>query len=106
MRAHAIRQLSAAVANGTLDFRPGRLLADLERELCLLPGIGPWTASMVAMRVFGEPDAFPAGDLVLKRRLANFPEGIVESWRPLRAYAAMTLWTLPPELPSPTGAAK
>ena len=36
-----------------------------------LPGIGPWTADYVAMRALGDPDAFPATDLVLRRALGN-----------------------------------
>jgi AraC family transcriptional regulator of adaptative response / DNA-3-methyladenine glycosylase II len=73
-----------------------------------LPGIGPWTAQLLAMRVGGEPDAFPASDLVLRQaaaRVASAPrtsaqptspkalEGMAEAWRPFRAYAAMHLWT-------------
>ena len=52
-----------------------------------LPGIGPWTAQYIAMRI-GEPDAFPAGDLYLK----SFAKES-EAWRPWRAYAAMYIWS-------------
>jgi AraC family transcriptional regulator of adaptative response / DNA-3-methyladenine glycosylase II len=53
------------------------------------------------MRGLGEPDAFPAGDLGLRRALANgagpIPAKelaqIAERWRPWRAYAAMHLWS-------------
>ncbi len=31
-------------------------------ELTNLPGIGDWTAQYIALRVLGEPDAFPAAD--------------------------------------------
>jgi AraC family transcriptional regulator of adaptative response / DNA-3-methyladenine glycosylase II len=66
-------------------------------------GVGPWTAAYVAMRGGRDPDAFPAGDLVLRRALAGAgqappPERHVlllsEPWRPWRAYAAMHLWSL------------
>ena len=69
-------------------------------RLTALPGIGPWTAQYVAMRGFGDPDAFPAADLGLLRAarslsLAQTPRELdarSERWRPWRAYAAQALW--------------
>src|SRR5262249_48772016 len=69
---------------------------EMPRDLESIPGIGPWTAQYVAMRAFGEPDAFPVGDLGLMRALgvnAKELEARAEKWRPFRAYAAMHLWT-------------
>ena len=68
--------------------------------LCALPGIGPWTAHYVALRALGEPDAFPAGDLVLRQRLGTKAAPVsqreltqrAEAWRPWRGYAALWLW--------------
>jgi 3-methyladenine DNA glycosylase/8-oxoguanine DNA glycosylase len=66
-----------------------------------LPGIGPWTAHYIALRALSEPDAFPAGDLALRRAAAETKGSILtesqlrgraEAWRPWRAYAAMYLW--------------
>jgi AraC family transcriptional regulator of adaptative response / DNA-3-methyladenine glycosylase II len=61
-----------------------------------LPGIGPWTANYIAMRL-GNRDAFPAGDLILRRNAGELSERELllrsERWRPYRAYAAMLLWT-------------
>jgi len=52
----------------------------------------------VAMRAFGEPDAFPAGDLILRRAAGKLTEAALEqkseAWRPWRAYAAIGLWTM------------
>jgi AraC family transcriptional regulator of adaptative response / DNA-3-methyladenine glycosylase II len=59
-----------------------------------LPGIGPWTVDYVAMRALADPDAFPAGDLVLRRRLGSDVLQRAEAWRPWRAYAAMHLWAM------------
>lgn len=68
------------------------------RSLCLLPGIGPWTAQYLAMRVFHWPDAFPAGDLILRRTLGAGSESRTtaraESWRPWRAYGSLYTWHL------------
>ncbi|HJQ37855.1 MAG TPA: AlkA N-terminal domain-containing protein [Thermoanaerobaculia bacterium] len=61
-----------------------------------IPGIGPWTANYIAMRL-GDRDAFPAGDLILRRMAGNLTERELlrhaEAWRPFRAYGAMLLWT-------------
>lgn len=91
-RASTIR----ALAGSGLDWeRVGNSDSFLEKLLAL-PGIGPWTAQYIAMRAFGEPDAFPAGDLVLQRaagcRNARELEERAETWRPWRAYAAIHLW--------------
>ena len=61
-----------------------------------IPGIGDWTAQYVAMRALNEPDAFPSGDLVLRRMAGDCSarelERRSERWRPWRAYAVMLLW--------------
>lgn len=59
-------------------------------------GIGPWTQQYVRMRALEDRDAFPSGDLVLRRaagvETAEELERMAEQWRPYRAYAAMYLW--------------
>jgi len=95
-RAETIRRLARAVAGGTLRLSPDEDSAAVAQALTALPGIGPWTASYVAMRALGEPDAFPAGDLVLRRVAGNLTTRELEqrsqAWRPWRAYAVMLLW--------------
>lgn len=95
-RARTLRGLAAVVADepGLLDPAP-TTEAFIER-LCALPGIGPWTASYVAMRGLGEPDAFPSADLGLMKAVGvskgREVEARAEPWRPWRAYAAIHLW--------------
>jgi AraC family transcriptional regulator of adaptative response / DNA-3-methyladenine glycosylase II len=99
-RAAAISALAEKVASGELAIESGPGLDEVVRRLRELPGVGEWTAHYIAMRALGEPDAFPASDLGLRRALA--PGGdpiavarlaeIAEAWRPWRAYAAMALW--------------
>jgi AraC family transcriptional regulator of adaptative response / DNA-3-methyladenine glycosylase II len=88
-RAEAIRQFSRAVASGEVTFNAAVDSEAFHKQLCALPGIGPWTAQYVAMRALSDPDAFPASDLVLRRACGN---NETESWRPWRAYAAMHIW--------------
>jgi AraC family transcriptional regulator of adaptative response / DNA-3-methyladenine glycosylase II len=98
-RAQTIRTIAAAVASGSRCLDPGASLDESVRRLTEVAGIGPWTAHYIAMRALGEPDAFPHGDLGL-RRAAGKQEPVsaeelrqrAESWRPWRAYAAVLLW--------------
>ena len=94
-RARAIRALAAAVADG-LAIEPEAGPAEVRAALLELPGIGPWTVEYVAMRALRDPDAFPAGDLVLRNAAGGMGardlEARAEGWRPWRAYAAMHLW--------------
>jgi len=96
-RAAGLQALCALVAKQPKLLSPAVSLDELIARLCALPGIGPWTAQYVAMRGFGEPDAFPAGDLILRRAAGNLTEAQLEvrseAWRPWRAYAAIGLWT-------------
>lgn len=99
-RATTIRAVAAAVAEGQLaldaDADPGDALGTLSA----IPGIGPWTTGYVALRVFGERDAFPPGDAAVRaafRRLGlpSDPASIsarAGAWRPWRAYALAHLW--------------
>lgn len=69
-------------------------------QLLKLPGVGPWTASYIAMRALGDPDALPVSDLGLRRAfeqlgLVSDPRNIAihaKAWRPWRAYATHHLW--------------
>ena len=61
----ALKALARAVAAGALDF--GAPAEEVTAALVALPGLGAWTAQYVALRALGEPDAFPAADLVLRR---------------------------------------
>ena len=95
-KATAIRSLAAAVIDGRVALDGSMLPADLATALVELPGIGPWTADIVRMRVSRDPDAFVPGDLGVRRALGGV--GVLEAdarsqaWRPWRAYAAMYLW--------------
>jgi len=102
-RARTIRGLARAVLDDPSLLHPGPgLEADVARWVAL-PGIGPWTAQYISMRVLREPDALPASDLGLRKAISNAApgEGLVparaveaalEGCRPYRAYAAMRLW--------------
>jgi AraC family transcriptional regulator of adaptative response / DNA-3-methyladenine glycosylase II len=99
-RAATLVGLAAALARGELILDEGADRAQSVAALLALPGIGPWTAGYVAMRALRDPDAFPAGDLGVRRALESLRPGIggreledcAERWRPYRAYATQHLW--------------
>ena len=64
-RANTLQALASVVADGRLDLRASA--EQVVDGLRALAGIGDWTAQYVALRALGEPDAFPAADLVLRR---------------------------------------
>ena len=65
----------------------------LDAALTAIPGIGPWTASYVAMRALGDPDVFLPGDVGIRNALTRLGRRAgPERWRPWRSYAVMHLW--------------
>lgn len=92
--------LIAALADGAVDLGVGGDWERARAQLAALPGFGPWTVEVVAMRALGDPDAFPATDLGV--RIAARELGLpatpaaltarAAAWRPWRSYAVQYLW--------------
>jgi len=102
-RIRAIRGFAAAVAEDRVRLDSSVPLDELVGSITAVPGLGPWTAHYIALRM-GEPDALPASDLGLRRALAHDSPPTVlpsaddlaaraEAWRPWRALAAVHLWS-------------
>jgi AraC family transcriptional regulator of adaptative response / DNA-3-methyladenine glycosylase II len=99
-RRTSVLTLAGALAGGTVGLDPGTDPAKALDELTGLPGIGPWTRAVIAMRALGDPDAFAPTDLGVRvaARAAGLPAtpaALVkraERWRPWRAYAVQYLW--------------
>ena len=100
-RRRTLIALIAGLADGSVVLNAGCDWDAARRQLLALPGIGPWTAEVIAMRGLGDPDAFPVSDLGL--RLAAEQLGLPgdqraldarsRQWRPWRSYATQHLWT-------------
>ncbi len=97
-RVGALQALARAVADG-LPLHRGAPLASTLDALHALPGIGDWTAQLLALRVLGWSDAFPATDIGLLKALGfaqarDAPQivALAEAWRPWRSYAVIALW--------------
>jgi AraC family transcriptional regulator of adaptative response / DNA-3-methyladenine glycosylase II len=100
-RATTLVHMARAVADGSFPLlRDASTTTTTTREFVErfteLNGIGPWTAQYVAMRALRSPDAFPDGDLALRKAAGGVSNAelrrLAEKWRPWRAYAAMYLW--------------
>jgi AraC family transcriptional regulator of adaptative response / DNA-3-methyladenine glycosylase II len=99
-RAATLHALARAVAAGEIRLHAGADAAATIGKLKTISGIGDWTAQYIVMRALRWPDAFPAGDLGLRKALGAagpMAEAEVlragEMWRPWRAYAAVHLWS-------------
>jgi AraC family transcriptional regulator of adaptative response / DNA-3-methyladenine glycosylase II len=94
-RVGALQELARAIIYRKLDF--GAPAENVIATLSTLTRIGSSTAEYVALRALGEPDAFPAGDSVLRDcaggLTASELEERAEAWRPWRGYAAFHLWS-------------
>ena len=102
-RARAIIGFAQAVAAGELDLYRADDLDTTRRKLTALPGIGPWSADLIAARVMDHVDAFPASDLGLRKSAtialgaakvvtARQLEVLSQAWQPWRTTAAAYLW--------------
>jgi AraC family transcriptional regulator of adaptative response / DNA-3-methyladenine glycosylase II len=99
-RRTSVLTLARALADGTVVLDAGTEPAAALDALGGLPGIGPWTRALIAMRALGDPDAFAPTDLGVRlaARAAGLPAtpaalvARAERWRPWRAYAVQYLW--------------
>lgn len=92
--ARAVVAASEAIASGRMEPHAGAEASKFRTELLALEGVGPWTADQVVLRVTGDPDVLPHGDLVIAQAAADLgiDLGNTGTWRPWRSYAAMHLW--------------
>jgi AraC family transcriptional regulator, regulatory protein of adaptative response / DNA-3-methyladenine glycosylase II len=99
-RARALIHACAQLAGGGMVIDAGSDRQELSHQLESLPGIGPWTASYVALRALGDPDVFLPTDIGVRNALRaigadSTPKAaslLAEAWRPWRSYALHHLW--------------
>jgi AraC family transcriptional regulator of adaptative response / DNA-3-methyladenine glycosylase II len=97
-RTASITRVATALAEGSLRVHAGRDPEELRAELLDQPGIGPWTAGYVLMRVLGATDELLFTDVALRNGAAALglsADALAEHapcWRPWRSYAGMHLW--------------
>jgi AraC family transcriptional regulator of adaptative response / DNA-3-methyladenine glycosylase II len=99
-RKASLTNLVAALVAGELDVSVGSDWERVRARLAELPGFGPWTIETIAMRALGDPDAFIATDLGIRRAATELGlpttsaglTGHARLWQPWRAYAVQYLW--------------
>jgi DNA-3-methyladenine glycosylase II len=104
-KVNSIRAVARAVVEGSLDFGAIETLAAEEAvaRLTEIKGVGPWTAEIYLLFCVGHADVFPAGDLALKKAvadglgLAELPSTpdlatIAAAWSPHRGAASLLFW--------------
>ncbi|KHL00061.1 DNA-3-methyladenine glycosylase [Microbacterium mangrovi] len=103
-RIRAITGAARALADGSLELGTGDDAATQRAALLAMPGIGPWTADYVRMRVTGDPDVLLPGDVAARAGAANLgipsdAAGLV-AWSartaPWRSYLTAHLWRAVP----------
>jgi len=113
-RIRAITDAAAALASGELVLTPADDGAEQRAALLARPGIGPWTADYVRMRVLGDPDVSLPGDVAARAGagalgLPSDPRGF-DAWAarvaPWRSYLMTHLWRATPVRPARTRAAR
>jgi AraC family transcriptional regulator, regulatory protein of adaptative response / DNA-3-methyladenine glycosylase II len=97
-RAKTIVALAQAIAEQRLSLTSEYPVEQTIAQLQELPGIGPWTAHYIAMRVLNDPDIFLLNDLGIQKALGenNLKRmlAIAAPWQPWRSYATLHLWKL------------
>ncbi|WP_311242911.1 AlkA N-terminal domain-containing protein [Microbacterium sp. WCS2018Hpa-23] len=113
-RIRAIVGAASALADGTLRLTVGDDGAEQRAGLLAMPGIGPWTADYVRMRVLGDPDILLPGDVALRAGAAasglpGDPVPLVawaERAAPWRSYLSAHLWRAAPPRPTRASTSK
>lgn len=99
-RGRTIAAACEAVCDGRLVIDASWRRSDAVAALCALPGIGPWTADLVTLRVLGSTDVLVRGDAAMRRGarrlgLADAAGALAREARgfaPWRSYLGMHLW--------------
>ncbi len=107
-RIRAITGAAGALADGSLTLTAGDDAVAQRAALLAMPGIGPWTADYVRMRVLADPDVFLPGDVAVRAGAAaiGLPADAraLDDWAartaPWRSYLTAHLWRAVPPKPA------
>lgn len=113
-RRAALARAAAAIADGTLSLDVGQTREDFTAALEAIPGIGPWTANYMALRVLGSTDVLLTGDSAVRAgaKALGLPSearefaAAVAPLAPWRSYLMMHLWRAASSTPAPAPAPK
>jgi AraC family transcriptional regulator of adaptative response / DNA-3-methyladenine glycosylase II len=87
----AIREVSRQFVTGELRLSQSADLDEMKKKLSMIPGVGPWSTEVIAMRCLADSDAFPANDLIIKRTI-EILQWNEEGWESFRSYLTHCIW--------------
>ena len=95
-----VSAIAHAYLNGQLNATELSQLSHAERttRLTTIWGIGQWTADMMGIFYFGDPDIWPEGDVTARKTLENLTSKRRKTIRtatrfaPYRSYLALHMW--------------
>jgi len=103
-KVEALLGLRFAAAEGQVDARALGRKSHAERAgtLTRLRGIGPWTADMVSMFFFRDPDIWPLGDLAVRKTFERYVgdhkrldlHSGAALFAPYRSFLALYMWRI------------
>ncbi|MEM9163571.1 MAG: DNA-3-methyladenine glycosylase 2 family protein [Cyanobacteria bacterium P01_F01_bin.4] len=96
----AMRAVALAARSGQLDAEElGRMTGcDRAKRLTAIWGVGQWTADMMSIFYFGDPDIWPDGDVTARKTLERLTSARRKTIRtaarfsPHRSYLALYMW--------------
>lgn len=91
-RKQTLRTFSKLLLEKKLSLEPTQNVDEFVKKLLSIRGIGPWSASYMALKVLRHSDAFPITDLIIARALSFHPEEIINKMSPWRGYVTALLW--------------
>lgn len=99
-KVRAVGAIAQAAQSGQLTATDLQQLSTAERtqRLTALWGIGQWTADMMNIFYFGEPDIWPEGDVTARKTLETLTSKRRKTMRtakrfePYRSYLALHMW--------------
>ncbi|MEM7770735.1 MAG: DNA-3-methyladenine glycosylase 2 family protein [Cyanobacteria bacterium P01_A01_bin.37] len=99
-KAKAMRAIAQATLDGQIDATELGALdhGDRTQRLTAIWGVGQWTADMMGIFYFGDPDIWPDGDITARKTLEKLTSSRRKTTRtaarfaPHRSYLALYMW--------------
>jgi AraC family transcriptional regulator of adaptative response / DNA-3-methyladenine glycosylase II len=91
-RKETLISFASLVAQGKLKLEETQDVDKFLKAVTAIRGIGPWTATYMALKVLRHTDAFPVTDLIIARALQRHSKESIELMRPWRGYVASLFW--------------
>ena len=101
-KARAMREIAKASDSGRLDPDALKRLSSHERDQCLTEiwGVGPWTANMIGIFYFRDPDVWPESDITVQKTLQRLighrrkTKLAAEKFKPNRSSLVRYMWKI------------